>query len=525
MYKGVKPSVSVNFYNLSIKKVLPAILIFFTSLTIGLFTLDDHGLTWDEAQQRIIGETNYNYVFKNDTSLLSFSDRDYGVGFELPLMIVEKSFNFKSERNIYLMRHLFIHFLFLISGLFLYFLILKLTKNISISILGMLMLFLNPRIYAHSFFNSKDIPFLSILIICFYLVVIAFEQKSFLRFIILGAASAFLINLRIIGVILPIMVISLLMIDAFKDDGLKGFNFKISGVYFLTTFLILWITWPFLWPNPLINFKIAFENMAQFRLTIETLFQGEQIKVHDLPKKYAFVWIGITTPVFFLFSGLISLLFFLYRIAKAPLEFLFNKLSRQYLIYFAFLSAPFTAIFVLNSVVYDGWRQLYFIYPCLILITAFALKSLIEVSKKFKFFIYPLFAITFISLIVFMVKSAPNQQVYFNEILSSKEGSQLRKKYELDYWGASFLTALKYILEEDQSEELKIAVSDWPGVLNVSLLKPKDKKRINLVDKELATYYITNYRWNPEIIADYENKVYHTIYVQGNEITTIYKIK
>ena len=201
----------MSIYKHSIIRALTPIAIFLTFLTIGVFTLDDHGLSWDEGQQRIIGETNYNYVFRNDSSLLSFNDKDYGVAFELPLMIIEKSFDFKDTRDIYLMRHFLTHLLFLVSGVFLYFLILKLTKNRWISIVGFLMLLLNPRIYAHSFFNTKDIPFLSFLIICFYLVFTAFENKTFLKFLLLGAASALLINLRIIGILLPIIVISFLI--------------------------------------------------------------------------------------------------------------------------------------------------------------------------------------------------------------------------------------------------------------------------------------------------------------------------
>jgi len=515
----------MSIYKHSIIRALTPIAIFLTFLTIGVFTLDDHGLSWDEGQQRIIGETNYNYVFRNDSSLLSFNDKDYGVAFELPLMIIEKSFDFKDTRDIYLMRHFLTHLLFLVSGVFLYFLILKLTKNRWISIVGFLMLLLNPRIYAHSFFNTKDIPFLSFLIICFYLVFTAFENKTFLKFLLLGAASALLINLRIIGILLPIIVISFLIIDAFKNHSSKRYSFHLAGIYLISTFLILWLTWPYLWPNPFLNFKTAFINMAHFRLNIIALFQGELINIYDLPKSYAFVWIGITTPLFFLFSIIIGFIVLLYHIIRFPLSFILNKLTRQYLIYFAFLSAPFAAIYLLDSVIYDGWRQLYFIYPCLILMTVFGLEKLLSFAKKLKFFIYPLFAITFASLVIFMIKSAPNQQVYFNEVFSNKEASYLRKNYELDYWGASYLTALEYILERDQSEEVKIAVNDWPGTLNVSLLNSEDRARVKIIELDSATYLISNYRWNSAGYPNYQDKIFHTIMVQGNEITTIFKLK
>ncbi len=70
------------------------------TIIISLFTFKDYGVSWDEFAQRLTGTINYNYVFLNDNELLDFYDRDYGVAFELPLIIIEKSFNITDTRDI-----------------------------------------------------------------------------------------------------------------------------------------------------------------------------------------------------------------------------------------------------------------------------------------------------------------------------------------------------------------------------------------------------------------------------------------
>lgn len=366
---------------------------------------------------------------------------------------------------------------------------------------------------------------MSVLIISFYFLLLAFQNKTYIKFILLAAVSAILINLRIIGIILPVVVIFYFLIDALQDKTLRKANFKLAIIYLLITFLILWLSWPYLWTDPFLHLKEAFLNMAHFRLNIETLFQGELIKIYDLPKSYPLIWVGLTVPILFLLSSIYGIVLLIYKTVKSPKKFIINNINRNYLVYSLFLIAPLAAIFILNSVVYDGWRQLYFIYPCLVLMTIFALQYLIDYSKRMNIIISSVFTIYFFSLSLSMIKSSPNQQVYFNEIFMMKDGDYLRKNYELDYWGASYLTALTFILENDPSDSIKISVANYPGHLNTTLLNPNERSRVIMVDSSTATYFISNFRWQPNGYPQYKNDLYHSIMVQKNEITTIYKLR
>src|SRR5690554_4886050 len=152
-------------------------ILFGAALLIGILTYHSYGLSWDDGMQRGTGVENYKYVFENDPSLLTWVDRDYGPAFELLLVIGEKRLELTDMHDIYFFRHLVTHIFFLIGALFCFFLVDLLYKNKVLAAMAFLMIVLHPRLYAHSFFNTKDIPFLAMFFISFYLLALAFKRK------------------------------------------------------------------------------------------------------------------------------------------------------------------------------------------------------------------------------------------------------------------------------------------------------------------------------------------------------------
>ena len=69
-----------------VKKHLSACIILAASLVSDRLVYSDYGLAWDESLQHDIGLRTYNYVFRGDTTLNGFKNRDYGVAVELPLI-------------------------------------------------------------------------------------------------------------------------------------------------------------------------------------------------------------------------------------------------------------------------------------------------------------------------------------------------------------------------------------------------------------------------------------------------------
>ena len=439
---------------LTILKKRLGILMFLVSLVVGLFVFKDYGVTWDEQLSHQCGEKSYNYVVNHDNSLISYDDRFYGVAFELPLIAIEKAFSLSDSRDIYLMRHLVTHLFFLFSAFILFILIDYLYHNKILAATGFLLLVLNPVLYAHSFFNSKDIPFVSMFIICFLLTAVAFKRNRLKYYLLLGIGCGLLTNIRLMGVLLITLISVLFVIDFIlsRNDKTEKIN-KGSGllIFLAATVLTLILTWPYLWINPIQNFIGAYKTMSNYPWQGQVLFLGERIKATELPWYYGIVWFLITNPILYLCYGAFGLLLLIFGFIRKPFLFISNKINRNHLLYILCFVGPVLAIIILRSTLYDSWRQLFFIYPSFILLAIYGLNYLLK--TKLKVAILILILIGFASVADFMFINHPFQQVYFNRFLPRERPEYLRKQFDLDYWGSSYKAALDYILATDTSRK------------------------------------------------------------------------
>jgi len=308
------------------------IILLVTLYVIALINYDKYGLSWDENEQRKTGIVSAEYVFSNNQLLLKWGNRDYGVAFELPLIIIERALNLKDSRSIYLTRHIVTHLFFLVSAFFCFLLIEFLYKNKLLATIGFLLIILHPRLYAHSFFNTKDIPFMSMFLICLYFNAVAFRKKQNKYFILLGIGVGLLINLRIMGVLLFSLILFFLMIDKLKEIMYKE-NVKLGLIFSSTTIATLYLSWPFLWSNPIENFVFAFNNMAKFRWGGSVLFNGQFVKGTELSWDYVPIWFIITTPIFYLIAGLSGLILLVFYFFKKPSIYLSNSKQRNNLFF------------------------------------------------------------------------------------------------------------------------------------------------------------------------------------------------
>lgn len=521
-FKVLYPFSQLSF--LTFVKKYTGLLLFSVFVFIALFSFDEYGISWDEIQQHTTGEVNYNYVFNGNEELLGWWDRDYGVAFELPLIILEKALHLSDSRDIYLMRHLVTHLFFLTACLCFFLLVNFLYKNKWLATIGFLSLALHPRIYGHSFFNSKDVPFLSMLIICLYLTALALNKKTWYYFFLLGISTGLLINLRIMGVIVPAVILMLLITDIIAT---KNYSFypKMGALYLLTVVIVLYITWPFLWPDPVDNFILAFKNMAQFRWSRNVLFKGELIKATQLRWNYIPVWFTITTSLTILFAGFLGTIILLGKLFKNPKDFFQESTERENLSYLMYCYLPVLAVIILHSVLYDGWRQMYFIYPSFVLLAIYGLSVILKHYPRFFIITNSILCFTFVINTLYMFNNFPLQHVYFNEAFAFYPSEYTRKNYELDYWGPSYRESLEYILLHDSTSSIAVYAENDPGEYNLVILPKDQKKRLHFTDMENADYFITNYRWHPEEYIELQSKKWHSFTVQGSTVNQIFKLK
>ena len=155
--------------------IVPLIyLIFFIT---GLFSYQDFGISVDEWELRLMGFASLKYImeifFQDHLSkideIVSVPDSwDYygthGVIFGLPMAYIEYFFNITDSQKYFFIRHYFNHLIFLISNFYFFLLVKERFNNWIYGIFGGLFLFLSPRIFAESFYNHKDLIFLSFFI-------------------------------------------------------------------------------------------------------------------------------------------------------------------------------------------------------------------------------------------------------------------------------------------------------------------------------------------------------------------------
>ena len=132
---------------------------------------------------------------------------------------------------------------------------------------GGLLLVLSPRIFANAFYNSKDIPFLSMYIIAVFTLLCFLEKKTFPRALIHALVCGILIDIRILGVMVPFFTFVFIFMDLVTGFRTKDGSLRRTALSFtvyigcLAGFTILF--WPVLWDGPVHHFLRAFREMNE----------------------------------------------------------------------------------------------------------------------------------------------------------------------------------------------------------------------------------------------------------------------
>ncbi|MBC7885024.1 MAG: glycosyltransferase family 39 protein, partial [Saprospiraceae bacterium] len=401
----------------------------------------------------------------------------------------------------------------------------KATRNIfdeKYALIACLMVVLSPRIFSESFFNSKDIAFLSFFNFAIFTYFSFLKRQNFKWAFIHALFSGFLIDIRILGIMIPLLTVGYVLLLQIMNKE-KNRSFYPVIVYIIATLVFTIIFWPILWKSPVHHFAQAFTEMRNYHWDAEVFFMGNSIHASMLPWYYLPIWIFITTPLIYIVLLILGFLFFIrnsliQNLTKTIIEFEIPSIIALFL-------APIFSVIVLNSVVYDGWRHLYFIYPLFIIISVYGLKNIIQIFSENSIIKRSIYIFLFINLgltAFWMIKNHPYQNVYFNQY--SRTFLDAGGKFELDYWGLSYRQGLEYLLKhENDSIPIKYTCLNLPGKINQLILKLDNRMKLNFIEKSDSTwqYYLTNYRG----MGPPENaELLHQIKVNDIGIMGIYKI-
>ncbi len=491
-------------------------------LLLGLLVYDDYGLSWDDNIQRNHGLVSMDYVNEKwgnpfyeekifpDKDLRTYDLGFYGVLFSMSAFGVEQLLGVNDFRSSFLIRHLMTFLLFWLGAVFFYKLCKLRFTDWKLALLATAFLVISPRIFAHSFFNVKDLVLLSCYIISTYTMVRFLRHPTLNSALVHALACGVVINTRILGILIPLMTLVFWVLVVLHQKEIKNYVAQSSlylGVFAFFTFCATILFWPYLWEAPVANFLDAFGRLGQYQWNSDMLFMGSVIRPSSLPWYYIPVWIGVTTPILYLLLMLAGLFFIFRRIISSLQKKRLYRSPDQFidLVWLATGLGPLFIVIVMGSNLYNGWRHMYFIYPSLMGIAAVGLVGVIRLLEKrinassFLWSRYAIVGIIVLSLATTayqMVKDHPWQQIYFNALAG---GGDLMQQYDQDYWGLSFKAAYEELLRRDKRERIKVNCMEMniPCKQTIQYLPAADQQRLEYVpDINQADYYMTNYLWS-----------------------------
>ena len=203
------------------KKII--FLLFSCFFLVRLFTFRDYGISVDEEFHRSSGFYRLQYIlnFTSFEVLKNSVDQKineihgftlplpkdfpfYGVVFDLPVAFIEVIFKVDDIKKAFHLKHFLNFALFFTSSIFFYKILKNRFSSFSISFIGTLFFILSPRIYGSSFFNNKDVIFLSLITISLYYCFKSFDNLSKKNLILFSILAGLSTAQRIFGFFLPI---------------------------------------------------------------------------------------------------------------------------------------------------------------------------------------------------------------------------------------------------------------------------------------------------------------------------------
>ena len=498
-------------------------------LLLGIGIYQDYGISWDEVFHRYMGGVSAFYVNEligiiptrdilqleggfdgRPPDLEDFIYKDYGAFFEMILAAGEYLFGLTGSREVFQFRHLFTFGIFFVGLIFFYLLGMRVFRNRAFAIAGCLMLIAMPRVFAHGFYDLKDIAPVTLVIVSIYTLVRLLDEKTIPLALLHAISIALFIDTRVIGIFLPPITIFFLVGAGavnFWRYGHWGKTPPLIGLFLIALAFFIYLFWPYLWEDPIGRLWGAITNMGRYGgendYDVAMVYFGHYIWASDVPWHYLPVWIGITTPVAYLILIVVGTGLAVLLLLKRPWE-IFSRPQGQLngiLLLTAF--GPIIAVIAVGSTLLDGWRHMYFCYPPMVMLGILGLRFLMtslpggvpnSVGRILRYGA-PLMLVTSVGLTsANMYQNHPHQYAYFN-ILA---GHDIAKTWELDYWGSSFKQGLEHVATIDDADKISVGVSSSPGKTNLMMLTVEDQTRFTIADEGDSDYFLSNYRFKKE---------------------------
>lgn len=500
-------------------------------LLLGASIYRGYGLTWDEPSNHYNGAVNLNYAaeFVLPQSLLqrltppgvplhpkaTWPGFDHGVAFELPAALLGRVLYPGNPPEYYRLRHLLVFLVFL-GGLVVVYRLARLRYPASrwLPLLAAGALVLSPRFFAEAFYNGKDISFMVAFALGMLTLVRLAQRPTVRRALVHAVVTALAADVRLTGlVLLAGFTAAAMLLQASAPAAVPTPPRRRLGLLVLYGAVAAGLTvagWPYLWADPTHRLLYVLGRTGHFPWPGLVLYAGKLVAANALPWHYLPVWMLITIPLPYSVLGALGLGTALRTLARRGQAALHRPGAWLDALFLAWLVVPIGAIIAVQAVIYDGWRHAYFVYPALLLLALRGARALGQAWQR-RAAARPaqrwlvgaalgLLALETGRTAWFIARAYPNQQVYFS-FLPAPAAERL---FERDYWGASNLYGLEWLLRHDPAPVITVT-GPVPSLVYINwlLLSPAQQKRIRVLGAgQQARYYLSVYRWHPQSYAD-----------------------
>jgi Tfp pilus assembly protein PilF len=474
------------------------------------------GINADEKFQYSYSDKLLNYYssFGKDTSALNVPDgimHIYGGFFEITTSAVSKTLGFsQNDAGFYHVRHLFSALLGWLAIVFAA-LLARQIAGWQAGLLTLILMLLSPRFIGESLMNPKDIPFAAGYAIALYFFIMLLRsidkpQRSHLLGLAAGIGIA--LGTRAGGLLLFAYIGLFSLVDMYvrarAGASVPIMRYvKTLGLPVLGGYLLAILFWPFAMQNPLMNPYEALTKFTQYEIGIRVLFDGNNIMSDTVTWKYPINWIGLTIPIAALL-GVIGGFVLLFQLIKKyqPVPVLLVAFGTLF---------PVAYVIYSSSNLYDGWRHLTFVYPCMAIMAGLFWNQLLVLwkeNKGMRYGIMAFFGVLLADAAGFLAMNSKIPYVYFNPLAGGTAGAV--GEYETDYWGVSIRQGVEWL----EKEGILNDHMDKPVVIATNMHFPLTKHTAKYGDKVIVKYL----KYDRRCDDAWDYALYPTRFISGEQL-------
>jgi len=356
-----------------------------------------------------------------------------------------------------------------------------------------------PEVYIQKYF-TYFLWLRSAFFLLFSVFILYFASRS--SFVLRSHPSSFILAALLLGIttstrILGPLAGAIVAYYAWKVQGKR--SILTIALYAIAAVITMYITWPYLWPNPPARLMESLQVMSQYPWKGQVLFNGQYYSSTDLPLAYIPVLLVIqfTEPVWILF------LLGLPELRKNNIALVSTLL---------WFVLPLLALTFSRAPLYDNTRQIFFILPPVFLAAGMGVDTVFGWlnQQKVKAGIAVLLILPGLMAGVGL---HPYEYVYYNHLIDDPSG-----RFELDYWASSYRESANW-LNENAPANAQVIVGDPQHIAELYL-----REDIKVVQAD-ADYAILSTRYNAHEKVFTENETVYQVERGGMVFAVVRKLK